>query len=329
MVDSAARVASCIDTCDVHEAQARGGEVYFPHQLHPRHRSDQFRMHLEAAAMGPLSIGVLGYSDEVFIETSDYETSYEVNIPLSGFLETWTGQHWVVASPDTAAIYRPVGNTSLRGWAGGGDLIGLKIDRTALEGTMAELIGEPIEGAIPLASSLDLTRSFGRHWGSLVRTVLDMVTDAPALNRTPQVANPLIEAVLTGLLFAADHPYQDRLGRPVPARPATLQGAIDVIEAEPAEAWTLAELAQRAGCSTRSLQDGFQRHVGVSPMTYLRDVRLNRAHADLVAADPEFTSVAAIAGRWGCAHLGRFAAAYRARHGTTPSDTLRTHRRLA
>ncbi|MDQ1718465.1 MAG: hypothetical protein QOE89_2418 [Pseudonocardiales bacterium] len=34
------------------------------------------------------------------------------------------------------------------------------------------------------------------------------------------------------------------------------------------------------------LQQGFRKAVGVSPMTYLRELRLERAHDQLVAAEP-------------------------------------------
>lgn len=45
-------------------------------------------------------------------------------------------------------------------------------------------------------------------------------------------------------------------------------------------------------------QEGFQRHLGISPMAYLRSVRLGRAHADLRAADPARDTVSVIAYRW-------------------------------
>ena len=62
-------------------------------------------------------------------------------------------------------------------------------------------------------------------------------------------------------------------------------------------------------------------------MTYLRQVRLGRAHLDLRIADPARGSVADIAGRWGFTHLGRFAATYRERYGCPPSQTLRSSAR--
>jgi AraC-like DNA-binding protein len=57
-------------------------------------------------------------------------------------------------------------------------------------------------------------------------------------------------------------------------------------------------------------------------MAYLRRVRLQRADADLRAADAADGGVAGIASRWGFTNFGRFAAAYRARYGCTPSQAL-------
>jgi AraC-like DNA-binding protein len=109
-----------------------------------------------------------------------------------------------------------------------------------------------------------------------------------------------------------------------PFRPRTVKRAIDAMQADPARPFTVAELAGVAGVSVRTLQAAFQRHTGAAPMTYLRDLRLGRIHADLLAADASSTTVAQIANRWGWTHLGRFAAAYRTRYGTTPSHTLRS-----
>ena len=58
-------------------------------------------------------------------------------------------------------------------------------------------------------------------------------------------------------------------------------------------------------------------------MTYLRQVRLRRAHAALKAADPHATSVRATALSLGILHMSRFTAAYRSAFGEAPSETLR------
>ena len=99
---------------------------------------------------------------------------------------------------------------------------------------------------------------------------------------------------------------------------------VDAIHDEPERPFTVGDLAAIAGMSVRSLQEGFRRHVGCAPMTYLQQQRLLRAHDSLRRSDPLRVTVAAVAHRWGFAHLGRFASAYRSRFGVPPSETLRS-----
>lgn len=88
----------------------------------------------------------------------------------------------------------------------------------------------------------------------------------------------------------------------------------------------LAEIAAAANLTPRAVQYMFRRHLGVTPMEYLRRVRLDLAHRDLLAANPAVDTVNSIAGRWGFAHAGRFSVAYRRAFGLPPSATLRMTR---
>jgi transcriptional regulator GlxA family with amidase domain len=106
-------------------------------------------------------------------------------------------------------------------------------------------------------------------------------------------------------------------------RPRPVKRAIDAMEADPAHPFSVRELAGAAGVSVRTLQAAFHRHTGVTPLEYLRDLRLARAHEDLRRAGPALATVALVAHRWGFTHLGRFAAVYRGRYGVSPSATLR------
>ena len=56
---------------------------------------------------------------------------------------------------------------------------------------------------------------------------------------------------------------------------------------------------------------------------YLRDLRMERARAELVSG--ECQNDAGVALRWGFAHLGRFSASYKARYGESPSQSVRRH----
>ena len=69
----------------------------------------------------------------------------------------------------------------------------------------------------------------------------------------------------------------------------------------------------------------FRRYYGTTPDGYLRRVRLERAHWELLAADPASgLTVKAVAGRWGWASHSRFVVAYQQRFGVLPSRTLRS-----
>jgi transcriptional regulator GlxA family with amidase domain len=98
------------------------------------------------------------------------------------------------------------------------------------------------------------------------------------------------------------------------------------MEAEAGRPLTNSMLAAAASVSVRTLQESFRRYLGSSPMVYLREIRLRRAHEDLRAADPSATTVAVVARRWGFTHMGRFAAAYQAAYGEAPSAALRAAR---
>ncbi|WP_375389120.1 helix-turn-helix transcriptional regulator [uncultured Amnibacterium sp.] len=141
----------------------------------------------------------------------------------------------------------------------------------------------------------------------------------------------LIGQQLTGLIAAsvlATFPntlteYLDRHD----ARPATMTAAVrravSYIDEHLQEPVTLADVSVASRLSVRALQDGFRRHLATTPMGYLRKARLDAARLELSASDPARQTVAAIARRWGFAHLGRFAKDYQDVFGEKPSETLR------
>ncbi|WP_439693725.1 helix-turn-helix transcriptional regulator [Curtobacterium sp. SP.BCo] len=108
-----------------------------------------------------------------------------------------------------------------------------------------------------------------------------------------------------------------------------LRRAIHYVHEHAADELEVADIAAGADLSERGLQDLFRRRLAVTPMQYLREVRLDRVHLELTARRTGIVTVGDVARRWRFAHLGRFAAAYRRRFGETPSESLRRSGRAA
>jgi AraC-like DNA-binding protein len=100
--------------------------------------------------------------------------------------------------------------------------------------------------------------------------------------------------------------------------------AVEYIETYAGMNISPADVAAAAHITVRGLQYAFRKHLDTTPMAYVRRVRLDRAHRELLAGDPaKGDTVTAIATRWGFLHQGRFVATYRRVYGRTPGQTLR------
>ncbi|RUR00951.1 helix-turn-helix transcriptional regulator [Labedella endophytica] len=106
--------------------------------------------------------------------------------------------------------------------------------------------------------------------------------------------------------------------------PQAVARAAAYIDEHVCEHVSLADIAGAARLSVRGVQYAFRRALGVTPLAYLRERRLDAVRIELIASDPAVVSVAEVARRWGFAHLSRFAESYRGRFGEYPSSTIRS-----
>jgi transcriptional regulator GlxA family with amidase domain len=161
----------------------------------------------------------------------------------------------------------------------------------------------------------------------MVRLLHNELRGTDGLASQPRMAARWRDMVVSGLALTVEHPYgEEPAGIQGPCRPRTVKRTLDAMHAEPWRPFNAADLASIAGVGVRVLQESFRQHVGMPPLTYLRRLRLDGVHGELSRSDPWQVSVSEVAYRWGFTHLGRFAGAYRARYGVSPSQTLRERR---
>ena len=96
--------------------------------------------------------------------------------------------------------------------------------------------------------------------------------------------------------------------------------ARDRLEAEPGRAWTLAELGREACLSPFHLHRLFRAALGVTPMAFLRELRIRRAEALLRTT---WTPVSQVAAEVGFESFSAFSRCFRRARGMAPSDCRR------
>ena len=188
----------------------------------------------------------------------------------------------------------------------------------------AKLLGHDLDGQVEFQTQFTLDDGAGQSWPRLVQYASAELADPQSLaRRLPAACQQLEQMVMTGFLLSHSHTYSRQLLEPQsPAAPYYVKRAEAYIEAHFMEPLSLAEIAAQSGASARSLQNGFQSFRRMTPMAFLRQVRLEHARRALLQADPAFATVTDIAIGCGFSHMGEFAGLYRRTFGETPSQTL-------
>lgn len=312
-----------VHTSDLDEASAAISDAYAPHKLQIAGRPSRFDMRLWTNGMPGLDFGYiqLGTDVRLYAPPPGY---YIVVFAGVGHVRVGSGKGAVMASRGRGVLVSPREPVFFEDWSQDCRLVTARFEPAALERVLASLLGRaPVE---PLCFDLKMDLDAPRG-GSFLRTLQLLRSElgrSDGMTTDPVMAGGLASLAMTALLRAQPHNYTDRMEatRRVEA-PASIRNAIELIEAKAAEIISVTEVARAAGLSVRALEEGFHRHVGKPPMTYLREFRLAQVHSELQASDPDQTTVSAVARRWSFNHYGRFTATYSARYGVGPAETLR------
>ena len=178
-----------------------------------------------------VSAGLLRYSGEVRLETDELETGYEVNIPLSGHLRTWTGHADVCAVPASrrSTDRRMDPAARLGGWRRPLRAEDRALPRAGGRAGVSHGTVCPVDRATG-PEPPDLRDGAGRQWWSLTRALVDLAKDPDGPLGHPMVARPRPQRDRR-VPARGRPPYRDLLAcRPV-AWSATIREAVELLEA--------------------------------------------------------------------------------------------------
>ena len=304
---------------DVPGADGLLAETYPGIQLDLTGSVARLDMRLEEIRLGDLTARRLAFGRQVRLQGSGMQ-EFHVDLVLEGRASLSDGRGGAVTvEVGQGAIFSP----GARGdtlWSQDCTMMCLTISRERLEAELETLLGRRPPEPLRFDFALRLDDEAGRRWQRILSVALDEL-QAPVLRRLPAAERHLESLVIQGLLIAQPHNHRAALLRQTPSSGSAVQRAAELLRADPGAAWTSVGLAAAVHLSVRALQEGFQRELGIPPMPYLREVRLQRVH-ELLTHPTASTSVGSAAGRLGFLHLGRFAGHYLRRYGELPSVTL-------
>ncbi len=296
------------------------GQVFCEHDLRVVGAGQRLDTRLYFRSGRDVGLGRMCYGAGVDIDPGALKNFFLLQMPVRGHETIVAGPHTVYSTPAMASMVSPSMAFHMRHGAGTEKLF-LRIDRAALERQFLMLYGQPPRGAIEFVPGIDLGSTPGQALQRLTGWMFAEASDGAMLEQ-PLVSVRIEEVLMTTLLegLAHNQAQQMRDGGTSTVSPRFVRRAIDYMLAHCHEPLTAGDIARQAGVSTRSLFAGFRSYRDTTPMAFLRDLRLDRVHAELqLASGPGMVTTTAM--RWGFMHLGQFSAAYRRRFGVLPSQT--------
>ncbi|WP_334151284.1 AraC family transcriptional regulator [Hyphomicrobium sp.] len=196
----------------------------------------------------------------------------------------------------------------------------LKLSQDELIGTLSQLLDRPVVRPITFSPELNGASPAARTLLSLVLAAAQPADAASCLAPSSRAAAHFSETLTMFVLENFQHSYSALLSHAAhDIRPSYILRATEFMREKADHPLTLPDISAAAGISIRALHYGFKQFLGMSPMEYLRQIRLEGAYRDLLSAS-ESTSIAQIAKKWGFVTPRGFAIHCKRSYGRTPSE---------
>jgi AraC-like DNA-binding protein len=313
-----------IRTADPYEAWVRTQEfLQCSHRMTVLEREPPFFARVDYTVLGAVGLMSSAYGPAVEIGCSPPIGLVTVNFIAGGTMLIENGGPAAVADAGHGAVFCFHEDVTMR-WTPGLRQLMVTIDKQRIENQLRAMLDGPLRAPLRFRPGVDLSGD-GQGIAAAVATLRRAIDRCGESGPPPVLAAEIEHGILSSLLLGQPHNYTDAIFsvRALPS-PRTVRRVVELIDSSPQTPFSVADLAVSAGVSERSLHAAFRRQLGTSPMAYLRQRRLEQAHDELLSLDPAGgAKVTDVALRYGFAHGGRFAAAYRARFGEPPSVTLR------
>ncbi|WP_159444814.1 helix-turn-helix domain-containing protein [Rhizobium hainanense] len=286
------------------------------------HAGYGFSFACDAVSNGPLTLINVEYGGEIINRRRTAGDKMIVIFPHSGESLIETRKGTIHSTPGFATVLDGAHNDGMS-FFGRRRHTTAVLCRLEMQTRLCGLVERTVSGDFDFNPEINLSTSSGSTLLQLGCLIHQGLTENSALQRSPIVMKNLTESFFQMLLLSVPNNFSEQLhGNIASPSPGHVKRAIDYMRAHLSEPLTLEDIAFASGTGARALQMGFRQFKSSSPMSYLRNLRLEAVHQEL-SSNPSASSVSDVAIRWGFVQLGRFSGEYRVRYGELPSDTLR------
>ncbi|WP_109002382.1 AraC family transcriptional regulator [Streptomyces rishiriensis] len=306
------------DLARMHEAVAA---QFAPHRLRLLGQEAGPASFRVSNSQGDMALYRLRHGADVEIRPVALQGLYLIHIPLAGRSSLVVDGEPVATAQD---VVSPGQRMEIRR-SHDSDMMILRIPRPVLDRAI-ELRGIPVVPGVPVrfTPAIDIRSPGSRAWLRTLHAYAEALKSG-LLACSPLGTRHFEQLLAHGLLDSQPSSLSESLRRSArhAALPGALRRAMTYCDEHAGEPLSIADMALASGLSVPALRAAFRAHLGTTPLMYLRRVRLDSAHQDLlaIAEGRHDGTVTDVALRWGFVHLGRFAALYKATYGTVPSRT--------
>jgi len=205
------------------------------------------------------------------------------------------------------------------------DRIVIRIDPERVKSHLSKLLHREVEDSLVF----DLKIENSNTWWSTINYVLGQIENEPRVLDSPDVQRAYAQLIISNLLELHGHNYRDKLDmRGEEMLCPQVRSAVDYIQSRLHQNTSLAELASHCHVSARTLQRSFDRYLGSTPTSYIRNAKLDAIHNELqTTRDTQSGSIKRILLDFNIIDFGRFSQYYRKKFGCTPKETLAAARK--
>jgi AraC-like DNA-binding protein len=313
-----------LDTTDLGEAENVLSAVYTRMRFFAK--PDQpIRTRVQRTMVGALAVDELHYGHDFNFEGDPLDSIVLSRIRSGALSHAQPGADGVVSHADTVTAIGARQDAPFNGRNHAVEVDCIPIPRTLLDSVAS---GSPrYGGSAPtqITGLAPVSTAANAHLVAVVDHLIHHVATNSYAVGSPLVAGNVARYLAASMLaaFPSTALFEPTIEDRHDSTPVLMRRAAAFIDDNAHRDIATTDIAEAVYVTPRALQYMFRKHRDCTPMEYVRLVRLHHAHLDLIAGDRAETTVAAIARKWGFAHLGRFAAHYRQQYGESPQQTLR------